>query len=335
MTTRFSLLLAPALLLLGASACIIIDEPDQDTTSATDGNNATSDATASAETGSDESGGDGSTGSDSGNDGGYIDPAPDCDSPGECTCEGCPSSELPSDDIIAGDATAWTFAGVVNGAEGDGEFFIEGPGGRTFGGLIPTDDAGAFEFETPLFCGEQLVKCVWSNEEGQYALVTRVITEDCTEPDIRVGLTWTDLGADFELHLVRPGGRINTEDDCTWTTCVGEGPDWGEEGDLSDDPRKDVDNTGAYGPENIFLAGPEDGVYTVLVEHWGNGDPTAPGTVTFNVDGETTVVEIDALAPREVWTAGTIEWPSGAVEVGQDVFDCSDEWASGCTAELP
>ncbi|MEM6291700.1 MAG: hypothetical protein AAGA54_10560 [Myxococcota bacterium] len=319
-----------------APACIIVtDDPTADTddemSSAGDAET-TADDDAGAEDGADE----GSSGGDEGGDGGSVDdPAPDCTEPGSCGCEGCPNSELPTDDINAGSVTSWTFAGIVNGAQGDGTFFIEGADGQTFGGLIPTDDAGAFSFTAPLFCGEQLVKCVWSNDAGQYVLVTRVITEDCIEPDIRVGLSWTELGDDFELHLVRPGGQINTEDDCTWTTCVGSSPDWGEPGDPNDDPRKDVDNTGAYGPENIVLASPEAGTYTVLVEHWSNGDPMSPGTVTFNVDGETTVVEIGALAPREVWTAGTIEWPSGTVTTSQEVFDCSESWSSGCTAPLP
>lgn len=332
-------LFASALLLLAVPACIIVDDdPDQEETATESGNNPTAGDTSDGETTEDGSTG-GPGGTDSGDpppDGsGYEDPAPECDTPGECTCEGCPTSEIDTADVLAGDATSWTFSGVVNGADGDGTFYIEGPGGQTFGGPIPTDDGGAFSFEAPLFCGEQLVKCVWSNDAGQYVLVTRVITEGCTEADIRVGLTWDELGADFELHLVRPGGQINTDNDCTWTTCVGSSPDWGVEGDPSDDPRKDVDNTGAYGPENIFLAGPEAGTYTVLVEHWGNGDAQAPGTVTFNVAGNTTVVDIDALAPRHVWTAGTIEWPSGEVTLSQDVFDCNDAWASGCTAELP
>lgn len=330
--------LALALFALHTTACLIVDDADQDAD--TDGSAPSSETSndpgsTGAETAADDGSGSGdSTGS---GDTGVSpnDPAPDCTEPGECTCDGCPTSEIPTDDINAGDATFWTFGGTVMGADGDGEFFIEGPGGQTFGGVIPTDDGGNFGFTAPLFCGEQLVKCVWSNEAGQYALVTRVITENCVEPDIRVGLTWTELGADFELHLVRPGGQINTNDDCTWTTCVGSGPDWGVEGDPSDDPRKDVDNTGAYGPENIFLSGPEEGTYTVLVEHWGNGDPQAPGAVTFNVGSETIVVEIDALAPREVWTAGTIDWPSGTVTTSQEIYDCNEEWSSGCTAPLP
>jgi len=335
---RTHLKLAPVLVLVLGSlptGCIALDLPDLDdggdpTTGATGGTDASGDSTGADESGGsvDETGGSLPPDPD--------DPAPECNEPGECTCDGCPTSDILTDDILAGSATTWSFSGVVNGAVGNGTFFIDGPGDQSFGGIIPTDpESGAFAFESPLFCGEQLVKCVWSNEAGQYVLVTRVITEDCIEPDIRVGLSWTELGDDFELHLVRPGGRINTSDDCTWTTCIGSGPDWGVEGDPTDDPRKDVDNTGAFGPENIVLAGPEEGIYTVLVEHWSSGDPMAPGTVTFNVDGTTTVVEIDALAPQEVWTAGTIAWPSGVVQTSQDVFDCSGSWASGCTAELP
>lgn len=209
-------------------------------------------------------------------------------------------------------------------------------GGQYFGGAIATDpETGQFSFQTPLFCGEQLVKCVWSNEAGDYVLVTRVIAEDCVQSDIRVTLGWDELGRDFELHLVRPGGKIYSQDDCTWTTCIGNGPDWGEVGNPADDPKKDVDNVGSFGPENIFLAGPEPGIYTVLVEHWGAGDPGASGTVTFNVAGETTVVDIGALPPQHVWTAGTIEWPSGVVTTSQDLFDCSASWSGGCQADIP
>ena len=38
-----------------------------------------------------------------------------------------------------------------------------------------------------------------------------------------------------------------------------------------------VDNTGGSGLENIVLTRPEAGVYTVIVEHWGSGEPTSDG----------------------------------------------------------
>ncbi len=143
---------------------------------------------------------------------------------------------------------------------------------------FPMRQPCVFSFTAPLFCGTQIVKCVWSNAAGRAVLVTRVITTNCVEPDIRVTISWDDKGRDWEAHLVKPNGRINDNlTDCTWTPCLGTGPDWGVAGDLSDNAHKDVDNTGPYGPENIFLSKPESGRFTVLIEHWGVGQPSAGG----------------------------------------------------------
>ncbi|MGM0556792.1 MAG: hypothetical protein ACQEVA_10480 [Myxococcota bacterium] len=269
---------------------------------------------------------------------GDLDPVPDKNTPGEYTCEGCPDTAIEEFELNAGATTARQFASPIENATDNGTFYIYSPesGGQLIG-TIPTDtDTGEFSFTAPLFCGEQLVKCIWSNDEGEYVLVTRVTTEDCVEPDIRATLTWGADGDDFELHLIKEGGQINDDaTDCTWTSCIGSSPDWGVQGESADDPVKDVDNTGAYGPENIFLAGPEDMTYTVMVEHWGSGAPDADGQVILNVDGQTEVIEITDLAPKSVRNIGTIEWPSGQITPSTDVYDCTDEWSSGCTADLP
>src|SRR5687768_3351479 len=48
------------------------------------------------------------------------------------------------------------------------------------------------------------------------------------QAEIAVDMHWDDLGLDWELHLVKPGGRINDAlTDCTWTTCIYSSPDWG------------------------------------------------------------------------------------------------------------
>lgn len=275
-------------------------------------------------------------GNDNGSDDGVVDPAPNNSTPGEFGCEGCPDSDASGFEVVE-QASSRTFGGTVTGADGNGEFYVQGESGEAIGGTIATDsETGAYSFTVPLFCGEQLVKCVWSNAAGSYVLVTRVIFENCVTADIRITLTWDGLGQDWELHLIKPGGRINDDaTDCTWTSCISESPDWGVQGDASDDPSKDVDNVSFYGPENIFLANPESGTYTVLVEHWGSGDPNSDGQVVFNVGGQTVSVSIQDLAPREVWTAGTIEWPSGTVVTGTEVFDCADNWSSGCQADIP
>jgi hypothetical protein len=267
------------------------------------------------------------------------DPAPNRVQPGEYGCPGCPDTDETDFEQELGNETAKTFAGKVSGADGNGAIYVANDEGQEFFGTIPTDEAtGDYSVEIPLFCGRQLVKCVWSNEVGDYVLVIEVTTSDCVEPDIRLTLSWDGLGRDWELHLIKPGGRINDDaTDCTWTSCIGGSPDWGVAGDPGDDPQKDVDNVGSFGPENIFLARPESGTYTVMVEHWSaSGDPESDGQVAINVRGKPSVIVVkENLAPFFVWTAATIEWPGGVVTPRQDVFDCTDGWSDGCTVEIP
>lgn len=233
-------------------------------------------------------------------------------------------------------ASTMTFEGTVTGASGPGVYYVAS-GSQAISGTVPTDSSsGAFSVELPLFCGEQTVKLVWNNGDCAVAAVSRVVRIDCSADDIRLTVTWDDLGDDFELHLIKPGGRINDNaTDCTWTSCINSSPDWGVAGDATDNPRKDVDNTGYYGPENIYYSNPEPGTYTVMVEHWGGGSADTDGEVIFNVAGRTYSVTITDLSPRFVWTAGTIEWPSGEVTTSQDVYDCTANWSSGCKAEIP
>lgn len=154
-------------------------------------------------------------------------------------------------------------------------------------------------------------------------------------PDIHVNLTWDDRGRDWELHLVKPGGRINDNaTDCTWTSCIDRSPDWGVPGDRSDNPSKDSAGTGAFGPENIVLNRPEPGRYTVLVEHWGSGLPSN-GRAIITVRGRPTMVDIHDLVSRHVRVVAAIDWPSGATTVINRDHDCRANWASGCRDPLP
>jgi hypothetical protein len=265
------------------------------------------------------------------------DPAPFATEPGETSeCDGAPDTDLSVFEHTDVAESTMTFEGTVTDASGPGTYYVSAEG-QAISGTVPTDaDTGAFSVKLPLFCGEQTVKLVWANGDCQVAAVSRVVRVDCTADDIRLTLSWDDLGDDFELHLIKPGGRINDNaTDCTWTSCISASPDWGEEGDATDNPRKDVDNTGTYGPENIYYSNPEEGTYTVMVEHWGSGSPDADGKVIFNVAGRTYEATIENLAPGFVWTAGTIEWPSGEVTTSEDIYDCTDTWQSGCKAEIP
>lgn len=156
------------------------------------------------------------------------------------------------------------------------------------------------------------------------------------EADLAVSVFWDDLGIDWELHLVKPGGRINDAlTDCTWTTCIYSSPDWGTTGDSFDDPHKDIDDVDQLGPERIWLADPEAGTFTVMVEHWGAGSADTDGYVEIMVGTDVVTVPMENLPSHHVWTAATIDLPSGVVTTHQTVYDCSADWSAGCLAPLP
>lgn len=271
------------------------------------------------------------------------DPAPEFNTAGSYGCDGCPESDVSTDPVDAGSATFQAFSGIVTGALGDGRFYLVTNGGdgevggtRAIAGTIPTSASGGFAFTVPLYCGKQLIKSVWENEVGTYVLVQEVETTDCVEPEIRLTLTWDELGRDFELHFIKEGGQINDNaTDCTWTSCIGSSPDWGAQGDDSDNPRKDVDNVGNYGPENIFLSSPESGTYDIMVEHWGVGDPLADGIVYIGAGAKSYIARVDDLAPQHVWHVGKLEWPSGDFTPMGEKIDCTTDWSGGCRLDIP
>lgn len=266
-----------------------------------------------------------------------ADPAPQFNDPGAYTCSGCPTSDRSLFEDDAGALAARRYTGRVTGAVGDGIYYLASAGGEAISGTVPTDESsGQYAVTVPLFCGEQTLKLLWSNTRGTYVEVIAVRTEECSDVEIRVAVSWDAVGYDWELHLVKEGGKINDNaSDCTWTSCVSTSPDWGVAGDDGDNPHKDVDDMDDYGPENIWLASPEEGTYTVMVEHLGSGSPDSDGRVIFNVSGRMLVVEIENLAPQHVWTAGTIRWPEAVITTSREIFDCSASWSGGCQADIP
>ncbi len=267
------------------------------------------------------------------------DPLPEFDEPGVVRCDGCPDVEGITDfePQLVGVA-AQLFSGKAEGATGNGIFYVEGEDREAYTGVIRTDaETGDFTVNVPLLCGDQTVKLAWSNDTGTAGVVLKPTTTDCVAVDLRITLAWDEVGDDFELHLVREGGVIyDPVDDCTWTTCVGISPDWGVEGDPTDDPSKDVDGVGAFGPENITNANPPDGRYTLLVEHWGAGGPGATGVVTINLAGHPPVqIDITGLDPQHVLTVATIDWPDGTVTPVLSDYDCTETWSRGCPEPLP
>ena len=264
----------------------------------------------------------------------FVDPAPGKDTPGKWDSPGAPTTTIDTFTINAGSASYYEFSGTVVGASGDGEFYAHGQG--ELAGVVPTDSSGAFRVTVPLFCGIQLVKLVWHKSAGDLVLVFEVTRESCQTAGIQLTITWDAIGDDWELHLIKEGGKINDDaTDCTWTSCISSRPDWGVPGEAADNPKKDVDDIDAYGPENIYLQSPANGRYTVMVEHWGTGDPGSDGQVIFNVAGKSYVLPLNDFAPQHLRLAGTIDWPAGTVTLSGADYDCSGSWNRGCTASIP
>lgn len=118
----------------------------------------------------------------------------------------------------------------------------------------------------------------------------------------------------------------------------GSGLDWGVVGDARDNPTKDIDNTGALGPENVYLERAPAGTYHVLVEYWGSGAPSSS-----NVDvtvRERTVARLSRsdLAVHSVWYVGTVTFPEGTFSRVDTVTPCAASWRArtmGCDLPLP
>ena len=243
--------------------------------------------------------------------------------------------------VNVGAETSWWLSsdifGPVTGHGGDGIWYLyqvrPTERRRENGGRFHTDESGAYQLTVPLFCGEQLLKLAWSNEMGRSGLVFALTTQDCQAGDIRITLSWGSGANDLELHLIRAGGRINVlPDDNTWTNM---NPDWGAPGETQDNPRKDVDHTGANGLENIFLSNPEEIGYHVMVEYWGSGAPTTAQLVII-VDNRTYERQLSNFQSHYVWDAATIDWPNRRVLWNTtEAIDCANNWSSGCQMDIP
>jgi uncharacterized protein YfaP (DUF2135 family) len=198
---------------------------------------------------------------------------------------------------------------------------ITGAAGNNLQELAWTGTRPDFAFDTliPLFAGDNTIQVTAANEYGSGSDYATVECADKVS-DIHVQLTWPQVGSDFDLHFIRPGGAYwAIPDDCHWRN---RNPDWGATGNSGDNPQLDVDCITSCTIENIILSQASDGAYTIKVHYYsdrGQG-PSSP-RVRVWVAGNQLDFGPRQMTNDQVWDVATINWPARSVTIVDKVRD--------------
>ncbi|MGM0556595.1 MAG: choice-of-anchor D domain-containing protein [Myxococcota bacterium] len=174
---------------------------------------------------------------------------------------------------------------------------------------------------------------VWNGLGVQSCEPARLQLDVIPDEDIHLQLVWNtpsdndqtdNNGTDVDLHFLHPnaGGNWNYAPwDCFWRNME---PDWGVEGDPTDDPSLDIDDVNGAGPENINLDNPEVGLtYDVGVYYYADHNFGRSLVTTRIYLGGQLVMELSGKEMRnqEFWHVAKIDWPSGAIERIDRMYD--------------
>lgn len=176
---------------------------------------------------------------------------------------------------------------------------------------MPAGTANRRDFAWDL-AGTYLGRLTVENEFGQVSEPCLATLTAVPGDDFWVEMFWTYPDDDMDLHLLAPGGTKWASSDCHWQNCVDAGLNWGDRASSEDDPSLDLDDIPGTGPENIRIASPADGEYTVLVHDYSGSRYRGPNPVTVNI-----------------YVAGVLVWSDTRAMEGED------EWESFASVSFP
>lgn len=179
-----------------------------------------------------------------------------------------------------------------------------------------TPDCGPFQ---PDLAGTYTAQLYIVNDINMSASCTVDLEAEPTE-DLWIEMYWTYPDDDMDLHLLAPNGQLQSQTDCYYGNCVGawNNLDWGQQNYPGDDPSLDMDDIPGTGPENINIADPQQGTFTVVVHdyHGSTGDSPGANPTTVNVYVNGTLAWSDTRDINQENSYNhycTVAWPTGVV----------------------
>jgi hypothetical protein len=170
--------------------------------------------------------------------------------------------------------------------------------------------SGTPEFKAQTLGNYEISLLVTDEEEYDSENPAGVVVNVVPWEDLRVDLQWDLPGVDLDLHLIAPEGEYFGDSDCFYGNPV---PEWGVEGDSTDNPSLEVDDEGTNTAEAITLQRPEQGEYSIVVHYVNSKESTTYSTAPSLrvMAGATEIVAMkgDNLeAPGDVLLLGTLDW---------------------------
>ncbi len=171
--------------------------------------------------------------------------------------------------------------------------------------------------------GEYVGRLIVETADGRTSEPCEATLTAIPVENLWIEMYWQYADDDMDLHLVRPGGSLLSNDDCYYANCVDYGwgtLDWGTWGVTTDDPSLDLDDIPGTGPENINIEQPENGTFTVYVHdyQYSTNDSPSSNQVTVNVyiggalewTGNKT---FSSTMEDDYVPFASISWPAGTV----------------------
>ena len=169
----------------------------------------------------------------------------------------------------------------------------------------------------PDLVGDYTAELVVTSDEGEASDPCYTTVSAVPSQDLWVEMFWDVPDDDMDLHLLAPGGALESSNDCYSLTCVGRALEWGVAG-AEDNPSLDIDDIPGTGPENINIQEPEEAVYTVVVHDYSFSTPDYHGannvTVRIYLSGELVWTGVKAISGDGSYTYfAEIDVPSQSV----------------------